>query len=106
MLVLTNYTKKKGPGKFPLLGLLPHKSTQSISYEGQTDEFYFPIKLATACPDPVQEVGSSRIHFITKSTQHLRSVNRSQIYTTHKYRTFKMELLFVALQTGLQMKKP
>jgi hypothetical protein len=92
MLVLTNY-KEQGHGKSPLLSTLPHKSTQSTRYEGRTGEFYFRSNLATVCltqckrwAPPAYSYTSSR-----KPTQHLRSANRSQVHTTHKYRTFNNE---------------
>jgi hypothetical protein len=55
-------------------------------------EFYFPTKLATVC------LGTNRKRWDTPTytspqspLKHLLSVNLSQVYTTHKYGTFKSE---------------
>jgi hypothetical protein len=106
MLVLANYIKQ-GHEKFPLLGTLPHKSTQSIPYEERASEFYFRTKIATACLDP-----SARGGLLPHTLHHTDPLNSYEVPIVHKFTQLTntghltMKLLFVVIQTGLQMKKP
>jgi hypothetical protein len=106
MPVLTNYIKQ-GHGKFPLLDALPRKITHSIPYEGRTIEFYFRTKIATAGLDP-----NARGGLLPHTIHHVGPLNTDEVPVAHKFTQLTntehltMILLFVAMQTGLQMKKP